>query len=177
MGSPTAPDPTPGPAPEPSPDPSHLARAIALAEASVASGGGPFGAVVVRAGEVVGEASNRVVPDHDPTAHAEVGALRAAARRLGTHDLAGCEVYSSCEPCPMCLAALYWARVERVWYAATRADAAAAGFDDEHLYREVALPPERRELAVSPLPPGDAPTLDGAAPFRAWAAAEDRIPY
>ena len=165
----------------PSPhDPARTAlmrRAVALAEASVADGGGPFGALVVRDGRVLGEASNRVVADADPTAHAEVGALRAAGRLLGTHDLSGCEVYSSCEPCPMCLAALYWARVERVWYAATRADAAAAGFDDEHLYREVALEPDRRELPVRPLAPDPEDAVDGTAPFRAWAAFDERTPY
>ncbi len=149
-----------------------MARAIALAEASVAAGGGPFGALVVKSGVVLGEASNQVVPSCDPTAHAEVGALRAAGQRLGTHEMSGCEVYSSCEPCPMCLAALYWARVERVWYAASRADAAAAGFDDELLYREVALEPGLRQLPVLA-----APDADGAAPFRAWAAFEARTPY
>ena len=149
-----------------------MRRALAVAEASVAAGGGPFGALVVKDGLIHGEASNRVTQDHDPTAHAEIGALRAAGRTLGTHDLQGCEVYSSCEPCPMCLAALYWARVERVWYAATREDAAAAGFDDELLYREVALEPEQRLLPVTRVPGSD-----GSAPFRAWAAFEERTPY
>ncbi|MDF1801114.1 MAG: nucleoside deaminase [Planctomycetota bacterium] len=149
-----------------------MSRAIALAEASVADGGGPFGALVVQAGAVIGEACNRVVPDADPTAHAEVGALRAAAKALGTHLLEGCEVYSSCEPCPMCLAALYWARVERVWFAATRADAAAAGFDDDLIYREVALPLDQRQLQIA-----CSGREAGQAPFRAWRAAADKVPY
>lgn len=167
-GSPGDP-PTPGSTDH---DPVALARALALAEASAAAGGGPFGAVVVRDGVVVAEGANRVVLDHDPSAHAEVQALRAAGAALGTHDLAGCEVYSSCEPCPMCLAALYWARVDRVWFAATREDAAAAGFDDARLYREVALAPDDRELPVTGVD-----REAGRAPFAAWAANAARTPY
>ena len=149
-----------------------MARAIALAELSVASGGGPFGAVVVRAGKVLAEASNRVVLDHDPTAHAEVRALRLAAAALGDHQLEGCQVYSSCEPCPMCLGALFWARVDRIWFAATRADAAAAGFDDEALYTELQKP-----LAERSLPIACRDREAGLVAFRAWEAAEDKTPY
>ncbi len=149
-----------------------MRRALALAETSVASGGGPFGAVVVRAGVVVAEGHNRVVLDRDPTAHAEIVALRAAAARLGTHVLAGCEVFTSCEPCPMCLGALVWARVDRVWFSATRHDAAAAGFDDALLYDEVTLPLAERRLPIVPL----LPEL-GALPFDAWRACSARTPY
>ncbi|MCU0246793.1 MAG: nucleoside deaminase, partial [Bryobacter sp.] len=111
-------------------DPRFLERAVALAARSVARGGGPFGAVVVRGGTVIAQAANRVTASHDPTAHAEVRAIRAACRKLGTHQLDGCEIYSSCEPCPMCLGAIYWARLSAVYFAASREDAARAGFDD-----------------------------------------------
>ena len=146
--------------------------ALRLAEASVADGGGPFGAVVVRGGEVLATGANRVVIDRDPTAHAEIVALRAAARRLGTHVLAGAEVYASCEPCPMCLAALLWARVDRVWFSASRHAAAAAGFDDAAVYEEVARPLATRRLPIAPLLPER-----GGAPFAAWRAFAGRTPY
>jgi len=113
----------------------HLRRAVELARLGMRAGrGGPFGAVVVRDGEVIGEGCNEVTSTPDPTAHAEVVAIRAAARRLGRFWLDDCEIYASCEPCPMCLGAVMWARIPRVWYAAGRADAAAAGFSDQHLY-------------------------------------------
>jgi tRNA(Arg) A34 adenosine deaminase TadA len=149
-----------------------LRRAIALACESVTAGGGPFGAVVVRDGRVVGEGRNRVVPACDPTAHAEIEALRRAAGELGTHDLTGCVVYASAEPCPMCAGALHWARVERVVYAAGRETAAAAGFDDERLFRELALPPAERAV-----PARQELAAEGRAPFEAWAAYPDRVPY
>ena len=154
-------------------DPSpHMRAALELARASVASGGGPFGAVVVRDGEIVGEGANRVVPDADPTAHAEVVALRDAARRLGTHDLSGTEVYTSCEPCPMCLGALLWARVARIHFAGTRSDAAEAGFDDEAFYEELARPLTERHVPL--VPDG----REGArAVFRAWLESPEREPY
>lgn len=150
----------------------RLREAIALARASVSNGGGPFGALVVRDGEVLGRGQNRVVRDGDPTAHAEVVALREAAARLGTHDLAGCEVYASCEPCPMCLAAAWWARVERIHYACTHVDAAAAGFDDALLYEELAKPPSARRLVMR-----QALRDEGLAAFEDWAAKPDRVPY
>ena len=110
----------------------HMRRAISLAEDNAYSGnGGPFGAVIVKDGKVVAEGSNTVTVDNDPTAHAEVNAIRRACAVLGTFDLSGCELYTSCEPCPMCLAACYWAHISRVYYAAGRDDAAAAGFDDD----------------------------------------------
>lgn len=146
--------------------------ALRLAEESVGRGGGPFGAVVVRGHEVLAQGTNRVVLDRDPTAHAEVVALRAAAHRLGTHVLTGCEVYASCEPCPMCLGALLWARVDRVWFSATRHDAAAAGFDDALIYEELQLPLERRALPIARFLP------DGAlGPFEAWRRCSERTPY
>lgn len=151
----------------------HFMReALALAAASVRDGGGPFGAVVVRDGEIIGRGSNRVTPDNDPTAHAEVVAIRAACRAVGSFSLDGCELYVNCEPCPMCLAAVYWARLERVYYAATRDDAAGAGFDDALIYREVCLLPEQRRLPLLQLLPEEA----GDA-FNAWAAKADRVDY
>lgn len=150
----------------------HLRRAIALASESATAGGGPFGAVVVKDGAVVAEGANRVVLDRDPTAHAEVCAIRAASEALGTHELSGCVVYASAEPCPMCAAALHWARVDRVVFAASRTDAAAAGFDDEELYREIALPPAARAV-----PARQALAAEGRRPFEAWAKNGDRVPY
>lgn len=150
----------------------HMARAIALAEESVRNGGGPFGAVIVKAGVQLAEAHNQVVMDHDPTAHAEVRALRLAAAALGDHVLAGCTVYSSCEPCPMCLGALFWARVDRIWFAATREDAAAAGFDDEALYVELTRPLETRSLPIA-CRDRDA----GLAPMKLWSACVKKTPY
>ena len=149
-----------------------MRRAIELARDSARTGGGPFGAVVVRDGEVVAEGTNRVVAGVDPTAHAEVEAVRAACRRLDTHVLADCEVYSSCEPCPMCLAALYWARVRRVVFACTRGDAAAIGFDDEFLYRELALPEAERALPIA-----RALRDEGRAVFAEWEAKADKEMY
>lgn len=127
-----------------------LRQAIACATEKSADGEcGPFGAVVARNGDVLGEGWNQVVRSADPTAHAEIVAIRQACRSQGSHDLSGCTLYASCEPCPMCLAAIYWARIERVVYAADRDDAAAAGFDDEFFYRQVSLPPAQRAIPFS----------------------------
>ncbi len=151
----------------------YLRRAIRLAVENVERGrGGPFGAVIVRGGAIIAEGANQVTTTPDPTAHAEVLAIRAAAGMLGTHDLAGCTIYSSCEPCPMCLGAIYWARLDAVYFAATREDAAAAGFDDSFLYSEVPLPPERRSKPAVRMGCADA-----AAPFDAWRASASRTPY
>lgn len=128
-------------------NPEFLRRAIELASNNVRSGaGGPFGALIVRQGQIVAEAANSVTASCDPTAHAEVNAIRAAARKLGSFSLAGCELYTSCEPCPMCLASAYWARVDCIHYAAGAADAARAGFDDAFFYRQLALPPTERAV-------------------------------
>ncbi len=114
-----------------------MRRAIALSENSVKNGGGPFGAVIAKDGVVVAEASNSVTIDKDPTAHAEVNAIRMATRALKTFCLEGCEIYTSCEPCPMCLGAIYWAHLDRIYYANDRQDAAKIGFDDEFIYQEI----------------------------------------
>lgn len=125
----------------------YLERAIELAGIGMArAGGGPFGAVVVRGDQIVAEGFNQVTGSLDPTAHAEVGAIRSACQALATFSLQGCEIYSSCEPCPMCLSAIYWARLDRLYYAATRTDAAEIGFDDAFLYTELALDPAERSL-------------------------------
>jgi len=124
-----------------------LRQAIDLAREGVEKGkGGPFGCVIVRGGEVVGKGCNEVTSTNDPTAHAEVVAIRDACQRLGDYQLAGCDVYASCEPCPMCLGALYWARPRRVVYAATRQEAAEAGFDDDFIYREIGLEGGERKI-------------------------------
>ena len=128
----------------------QMAEAIALARQAVEQGtGGPFGALVVKNGQVIARGQNRVLSSGDPTAHAEVEAIRAAAAELGTHDLAGCELIASCEPCPMCLGAILWARLDAVRYGATREDAAAIGFDDAEFYDQLALPPAQRRPPMS----------------------------
>jgi guanine deaminase len=148
-------------------------EAIRLSRVRMQQGrGGPFGAVVARADGIVARGWNAVTSANDPTAHAEIVAIRRACRALGTFSLAGCVLYSSCEPCPMCLSAAYWARVDRLVFAATRHDAAAAGFDDAFIYDQVPLAPEARSLPTSSLL-RDA----GAAVFDEWRAKPDRIVY
>jgi len=150
-----------------------MRRAIALARQGMDQGrGGPFGAVVVLGGRVVGEGNNRVTSSNDPTAHAEVVAIRAACAALGRFDLKGAEIYTSCEPCPMCLSAIYWARLDRIWYANDRAGAARIGFDDDFLYREVALPPASRSLPMARLLEEEARQA-----FDAWMGKADKVPY
>ena len=149
-----------------------MREAIKLSAESVRSGGGPFGAVIVRNGEIIARGENRVTVCNDPTAHAEVSAIREAAARLGTYDLSGCEIYSSCEPCPMCLGAIYWARLDRLYYAGTRADAANVGFDDAHIYEELPLDPSQRELPTESLLREEAQQV-----FEAWAEKADKKEY
>lgn len=149
-----------------------MRRAIELSRQSVEQGGGPFGAVVVRNGTVLAEASNTVALRRDPTAHAEVEAIRAACSRLSSFELEGAEIYTSCEPCPMCLGAIYWARIERIYYAGDRDDAADAGFDDEFIYREISLPPASRSLPAEQLLQEEAQQV-----FEQWKHTENKIPY
>ncbi len=153
-------------------DTRFLREAIRLASESVAEGGGPFGAVIVLGGEVLARAANRVTPDHDPTAHAEVRAIRLACDRLASHDLTGATLYASCEPCPMCLGAIYWARISRLVYAASKDDAARAGFDDAFIYRELALDPAGRSLPSARLLADE-----GHEPFERWMEKTDRCEY
>jgi guanine deaminase len=151
----------------------YLARAIALSRESMESGsGGPFGAVIVRAGRILAEGTNRVTATNDPTAHAEIVAIRDAARALGDFRLTGCDLYASCEPCPMCLAAAHWARVDRIVFAASREDAARAGFDDAFLYQELAEP-----LAARSIPTIRIPSPEAAAVLKAWTDFPGRVPY
>jgi tRNA(Arg) A34 adenosine deaminase TadA len=150
-----------------------MRRAIDLARQGVRDRiGGPFGAVVVREGRVIGEACNCVTSSNDPTAHAEVEAIRTACRLIGTFDLSGCTIYSSCEPCPMCLAAICWARIGAIYHAGTRHDAAAAGFDDEAIYAEVTRPVGNRSIPMMQLMRDEA-----LAAFREWQSDAGRVPY
>ena len=150
-----------------------LREAIRLSiEKMDVNAGGPFGAVVVRDGEIVGCGWNQVTSTNDPTAHAEVVAIRDACSRLKTFSLAGCEIYSSCEPCPLCLAAIYWSRLDRICYAASCDDAAAAGFDDRHFYREI-----RKPTAERAIPMKQALRDEALVALQAWMKKEDRIRY
>ena len=132
-------------------DECFMREAIRLADESVERGGGPFGAVIVKDGAIVARGANSVTLDNDPTAHAEVNAIRTACRSLGTFDLSGCTVYTSCEPCPMCLAAIYWAGISRIYFGNTRKDAAAIDFADDHIYNELSRPLEQRAIPITPL--------------------------
>jgi tRNA(Arg) A34 adenosine deaminase TadA len=154
-------------------NPEFLRRAIALATENVLRGaGGPFGAVIVRDGCIVGEGVNTVTAAHDPTAHGEVNAIRAASKALGTFSLAGCQLYTSCEPCPMCLGAAYWARIDAIYYGASAADAARAGFDDAFLYNEL-----RKDQSARTLPATQLLGDEAWASFAAWIASDKKVKY
>lgn len=139
---------------------------------SVDNGGGPFGAVIVKDGEVLAVASNSVTLDNDPTAHAEVNAIRMACKKLGTFDLSGCEIYASCEPCPMCLAAIYWARIDKLYYANTKADAGNIGFSDNFIYEEFAKPESQRRIKITAMMRDEA-----IAAFKKWENKGDKTEY
>ena len=150
-----------------------MRMAIELAESNVVQGqGGPFGAVIVKDGMVVARSANRVVPQNDPTAHAEISAIRLACQELGTFNLEGCVIYTSCEPCPMCLGAIYWARIDYIYYANTKADAAAIGFDDQFIYQELELPITERKLPIIQLLRDEALQV-----FKLWEASEKKMEY
>ena len=152
---------------------SFMRRAISLASQNVRERlGGPFGSVVVKDGKIIGEGSNRVTSSCDPTAHAEMLAIRAASAKLGNFDLTGCEIYTSCEPCPMCLSAIYWAKLDRMFYGNTIVEADAIGFSDEFLYKEIALSMDERKLEAKRLLEEEA--LES---FNLWAQMDDRISY
>jgi guanine deaminase len=154
-------------------DERHLARAVALSrERMEANAGGPFGAVIVRDGAVLAEGWNEVTSTNDPTAHAEVVAIRRACHAVGGFSLFGATLYTSCEPCPMCLASAYWARIGRIVYANTRDDAAAIGFDDAFIYDEMPLSPQDRAIPMQ-----HQPRADAAETFAAWMAKPDKIAY
>ena len=150
-----------------------MARAIQLAVENVRSGqGGPFGAVIVKDGGVIAEGANQVTLTNDPTAHAEVLAIRQACQTLGLFELKGCELYTSCEPCPMCLGAIYWARLSRVYFGGLAADASQVGFDDSFIYREIAQPHAEREIPMVQMMREEA-----LAAFRAWQKKSDKMRY
>ena len=150
----------------------RMEECITDAVANAAGSGGPFAALIVHEGRIIARGANGVTTQLDPTAHAEMLAIRAAATALGRFNLSGCELFTSCEPCPMCLGAVYWARLDRVYFAATRFEAAAAGFDDMHLYNELCLPVSQRSLPLVQIA-----TTAGRAPFDAWNRNSSRVPY
>lgn len=149
-----------------------MQRAIELSINSVRNGGGPFGAVIAREGEIIAEGSNGVTIYNDPTAHAEVTAIRKACEKLGTFDLTGCEIYTSCEPCPMCLGAIYWAHLDKIYYANDRKDAADIGFDDDFIYQEIEVKPQYRKKPSEILM-----REEGLEAFRIWNKKTDKIEY
>lgn len=149
-----------------------MQRAIELSINSVRNGGGSFGAVIAREGEIIAEGSNGVTIYNDPTAHAEVTAIRKACEKLGTFDLTGCEIYTSCEPCPMCLGAIYWAHLDKIYYANDRKDAADIGFDDDFIYQEIEVKPQYRKKPSEILM-----REEGLEAFRIWNKKTDKIEY
>lgn len=149
-----------------------MRKAIELSIENVKNGGGPFGAVIARNGEIVATGVNRVTANHDPTAHAEVSAIRAACRELNTFDLSGCEIYTSCEPCPMCLGAIYWAHLDKMYYGNNKGDAKQIGFDDSFIYDELELPKEQRRLSSEIMLPEEAIRA-----FDLWREKEDKVEY
>jgi len=153
-------------------DRSLLLRAIHIAESGIINGGGPFGAVITRDGKILAEAGNRVVLSSDPTAHAEVVAIREAASLLKSHDLKNCTLYCSCEPCPMCLGAIYWAGITKVVYACNRLDAENAGFSDRYIYDEISLDPSERHIRFVRID-----NIGGEVVFKKWAELDSRILY
>lgn len=153
-------------------DARFMARAIELSERNVENGGGPFGAVIVRDGSIVAEGVNRVTALNDPTAHAEVSAIRKACAELGTFKLDGCTIYTSCEPCPMCLSAIYWAGIRKIYFANTREDAKRIGFDDSFIYDQIPLAPSRRTV-----PSEEMMRAEALQAFRLWERKEDKVEY
>ena len=149
-----------------------MRQAIALAMENIRTSGGPFAALVAKDGAIIATGANRVTSANDPTAHAEIVAIREACRKLGTFQLDGCEIYTTCEPCPMCLGAIYWARPAKVFYAATAADAAAAGFDDAFIYDEIQKPLGERRIPMTELHRSEALAI-----FQAWQAKSEKTPY
>jgi guanine deaminase len=149
-----------------------MRETIRLAMENVKNGGGPFGAVVVKDGVIIGKGANSVTIDNDPSAHAEVNAIRDACKNLNSFQLSGCEIYTSCEPCPMCLGAIYWARPEKIFFGSSKKDAADAGFDDSFIYEEIDLPHELRKIKAVQLLQNEADEI-----FQLWRSTEDKIEY
>ena len=153
-------------------DREFMREAIRIADESVKHGGGPFGAVIVKDGEIIAGRSNSVTLDNDPTAHAEVNTIREACRKLGTFDLSDCVIYTSCEPCPMCLGAIYWAKLRRIYYGNTKKEAAGIGFADDFIYQELDKPISRRSLPFVHLLPQEA-----FSSFKLWTEKPDKTEY
>jgi len=149
-----------------------MRKAIALSIENIKNGGGPFGAVIVKDGKVIATGVNKVTLNNDPTAHAEVTAIRKASKKLGTYDLAGCQIYTSCEPCPMCLGAVYWAHLDNMYFGNTKTDAKNIGFDDSFIYDEIELKPEDRRIQTIQLLPEEAIKA-----FEKWTNTEDKVRY
>jgi tRNA(Arg) A34 adenosine deaminase TadA len=149
-----------------------MRKAIELSIENIKNGGGPFGAVIAKDGDIIATGTNRVTADNDPTAHAEVNAIRKACQTLKTFDLSGCTIYTSCEPCPMCLAAIYWAHIDKIYYGNNKKDAADIGFDDSYIYDELNLPVEKRTKLMNELLPEEAIKA-----FQLWANTEDKTEY
>jgi len=150
----------------------NVIKARDLALKSARQGGGPFGAVIIKDGHLVATGMNRVTADSDPTAHAEINAIRSASKKLKTHDLAGCEIYCSCEPCPMCLGAIYWSRIDHIYYACSIEDAAKFGFDDANIFKEFSLPVSERSIPATFLKIDQAQVA-----FKYWDGLEDKVRY
>lgn len=151
----------------------YMRVAIALSEQNVEKGeGGPFGAVIVKDGKIIAQSANTVTTSNDPTAHAEVSAIRLAAKALGTFDLSGCTIYTSCEPCPMCLGAIYWARISKMYYANTRIEAQEIGFDDNFIYQELELPTNERSLPAEQIL-----NKEASRAFSMWTNSEKKVHY
>lgn len=153
-------------------NPLFMKRAIELSINNVKNGGGPFGAVIVKDNQIISEAANSVTKDNDPTAHAEINAIRIAAKKLNTFDLSGCEIYTTCEPCPMCLGAIYWAHIDKIYYANTRHDAANIDFDDSFIYEELNKDFNDRKIPIIRI---DDP--EALIAFKLWEQKEDKIKY
>lgn len=149
-----------------------MRKAIALSIENIQNGGGPFGAVIVKDGKIVATGVNRVTANTDPTAHAEVNAIREASKKIGTYDLTGCEIYTSCEPCPMCLGAVYWAHLDKMYYGNTKTDARDIGFDDSFIYDEIELKPENRQVKTVQLLSEEAIKA-----FEIWTNEENKVAY
>lgn len=154
------------------PNNEFMMKAIELSQKSVEKGGGPFGAVIVKDGQIIAEGSNCVTLDNDPTAHAEVATIRKACKALNTFDLNGCEIYTSCEPCPMCLSAIYWARIDRIYYGCNKEDAKNIGFDDSFIYEQIELKPEFRNIPSKQILHEKALSA-----FKMWDEKEDKTEY
>jgi tRNA(Arg) A34 adenosine deaminase TadA len=149
-----------------------MQKAIKLSIENVKNGGGPFGAVIAKDGKIIATGVNRVTKNNDPTAHAEINAIRKAARKLGPFDLSGCEIYASCEPCPMCFGAIYWAHLDKLYFGNSKTDAKNIGFDDSFIYDELNLKPADRKIATIRLIPEEAMHA-----FEEWAKKEDKVVY